>query len=472
MATVVQAEPWLAPGDVGLRSDIQLLADRGIIHAPITTWPVSWPDIARDVLDRDPAHEPDAMTAAALQRVQRAAHRATRGGGQFAATLRGAEKPIELRTFESTPRSDGELELSASWMSDHFVLNLEATGVVNPIDDQSFRPDGSYIGVNAGNFMISAGYVDRWWGPGWEGSLILSTSARPIPALTIERNYSDPFKTPILHWMGPWRASVAFGQLEDHRDDFDHTRFFAARLTFKPLKQLEIGLSRTALWCGEGRPCGSGTLWDLLIGNDNNQPLDQQPGDQLAGYDVRWASSKLPIALYGQMIGEDEAGYLPSKFLGLFGAETWFSVAGGGLHLHFEYADTSCDFSRQEPQFNCAYESSIYTVGYRFRGHSIGHAMDGDGRMYSLGSVWTTANGASWQLLLRHVDLNRDATSPETRHTISALATKLDDIEMRHSRSTPWGDVTLGLGYDTADDPQPANMDTGFRAFVEWRYDF
>ncbi len=472
MATFSQAEPWLAPGDVGLRSDIQLLADRGIIHAPITTWPVSWPDVVRDVADRDPAQEPDAMTSAALQRVQQAARHAMRSGGQFAATVRGAEKPIELRTFESTPRSDGELELGASWMSDHFVLNLEATGVANPTDDQSFRPDGSYIGFNAGNFMISAGYVDRWWGPGWEGSLILSNSARPIPALTIERNYSDAFKTPLLHWIGPWRISIAFGQLENHREDFDRTRFFAARVTFKPIKQLEIGLSRTALWCGEGRPCGAGTLWDLLIGNDNDQPLDQQPGDQLAGYDVRWASSKLPIALYGQMIGEDEAGYLPSKFLGLFGAETWFPVASGSLRVHFEYADTACDFSRQMPQFHCAYESSIYTVGYRFRGHSIGHSMDGDGRMYSLGAVWRSATGTDWQLLVRRADLNRDAITPEPEHTIAAQATKLDDIELRHSRSTPWGDATLGLGYDTADDPQPSGMDTGFRAFVEWRYDF
>ena len=26
--------------------------------------------------------------------------------------------------------------------------------------------------------------TDRWWGPGWDGSLILSNNARPIPAIT------------------------------------------------------------------------------------------------------------------------------------------------------------------------------------------------------------------------------------------------------------------------------------------------
>ena len=36
-----EADPWLAPGDEGLRSDIELLADAGILHSPVTTWPIS-----------------------------------------------------------------------------------------------------------------------------------------------------------------------------------------------------------------------------------------------------------------------------------------------------------------------------------------------------------------------------------------------------------------------------------------------
>ena len=49
MATA-HADPWLAPGDEGLRCDIELLADAGILRGPVTTWPISWPDLARDAL--------------------------------------------------------------------------------------------------------------------------------------------------------------------------------------------------------------------------------------------------------------------------------------------------------------------------------------------------------------------------------------------------------------------------------------
>ena len=33
----VRADPWLPPGDLGLRSDIQLLADSGVLRGPVTT---------------------------------------------------------------------------------------------------------------------------------------------------------------------------------------------------------------------------------------------------------------------------------------------------------------------------------------------------------------------------------------------------------------------------------------------------
>ena len=50
------------------------------------------------------------------------------------------------------------------------------------------------IGVVAGNWSIAASTQDRWWGPGWDGSIILSNNARPIPSLTLDRVFTDAFK--------------------------------------------------------------------------------------------------------------------------------------------------------------------------------------------------------------------------------------------------------------------------------------
>ena len=120
-----------------------------------------------------------------------------RGFAGAGVRLRGTNQPTSLRSFTDTPREDAELALRASWLSDHLALNLQGSVVADPEDGKQLRADGSYLGVNIGNFMISAGLMERWWGPGWDGSLILSTNARPIPSITLERNYTDPFKSKL-----------------------------------------------------------------------------------------------------------------------------------------------------------------------------------------------------------------------------------------------------------------------------------
>ena len=41
----VHAEPWAAPGDLLLRTDLELLNDSGVINVPLTSWPIAWGDI-------------------------------------------------------------------------------------------------------------------------------------------------------------------------------------------------------------------------------------------------------------------------------------------------------------------------------------------------------------------------------------------------------------------------------------------
>lgn len=476
-APPLHADPWLAPGDLTTRHDLSLLADAGILRGPITTWPISWPDVARDV---NTARLPDDASPAlrqALLRVQSAARREARSGFDgLGYRVSGAHDPDLLRTFSDTPREEGELELRASWMGDRLAANLQVTGVTDASDGQSARFDGSYVGLNVGNFMISAGWMERWWGPGWEGSLILGTSARPIPSLRIERNYTDAFGTRWLSWLGPWRASLELGQAEGSDVPVPDVRFLAARLNFKPLPWFEFGLSRTAQWCGEGRPCGWGTFWDLLIGNDNDVDetggVSQQPGNQMAGYDFRLSSPwrSLPVAVYGQFIGEDEAGKLPAKFLGQIGAETWFSTPLGGLRAHLEYSDTTCNFTRSEPIYDCAYRNGLFPQGYTFRSRSIGHAMDNDGRMYSVGALLVRPGGDSLSLLARKVDLNRGGTAPDMAHTISSGPNELKNLELQYNRPFPRGELRLGLGYNDYEiEPEDGSDVTGF---IEWRQGF
>jgi hypothetical protein len=467
MATA-QADPWLAPGDEGLRSDIELLADAGLLRGPVTTWPISWPDVARDALAASESNL-DTATLDALLRIRRLARAASaRGFAGLGLKVSGSYEPTTLREFADTPREEGELALRASWLTNYFAVNLQGSYVADPDDGKDFRADGSYVGATFGNFMLSAGFMERWWGPGWDGGLILSTNARPIPSITLERNYTDPFETKWLSWLGPWRASIAMGQAESHDVPVPDVQFFAARVNFRPRPWLELGLTRTAQWCGGDRPCDWDTFTDMFVGADNQEDSTDQPGNQMAGYDMRLRSPwrPLPLVFYTQWIGEDEAGGLPSKFIGQFGLETWGSSAWGGWRLRTEYSDSACNFSREEPEFGCAYRNSIYPQGYAYRGRIIGHSMDNDSRMFSIGGLLTRANGDRISLTLRRVELNRDGGP----HAISDVPLDLDNVELRYSRGMGAGKISAGLGYD-----HPAidsASSSGAHGFVSWQQGF
>ncbi len=338
-------------------------------------------------------------------------------------------------------------------------------------DGQTWRPDGSYFAASLGNWMLSLGYMDRWWGPGWDGSLILGTNHRPVPAVAIERQESTPMDVAVLRWLGPWRFVTFMGQLEGDRD-YDNALLFGMRIELRPLPSLQIAASRTAQWCGEGRPCTWDDFWNLFIGNDNDQALDEQPGNQLAGFDVRWTwpGGSVPLALYGQFIGEDEAGYLPSKYLGLFGAETWGDAFDGTWRAHLEYADTTCNFAGT-PQYGCAYESAIYTDGYRYRGYSMGHPVDSDGESLGIGGMLVGSDGRQWQLLFRDMRLNRAGAS--TEDPLSSGPADVWDLEVTHSRRFEWGTLEASVGYSSTDaDPGvTVSVDEGWRGFISWRHE-
>jgi len=468
----VRADPWLAPGDESVRNDVQLLADSGLLRGPVTTWPMSWPDIARDALGAQIAGL-DENTAAALLRVQRLARDAsTAGYAGSGLRVSGAHQPPQLRTFAASPREEGEVAIRAGWLGDHLALNLQGAYVIDPDDGKKFRADDSYVGINVGNFMISAGLMQRWWGPGWDGSLILSTNARPIPTVTLERNYTDPFKTKLLSWIGPWRASIAVGEAESHDVAVAKVRFLAARVNFKPQPWLEFGLTRTAQWCGGNRECGWKTFTDLLVGRDNQVsgggPAEEQPGNQMAGYDFRARSPwrALRLAVYSQWIGEDEAGGLPAKFIGLFGLETWGSNSLGGWRLRAEYADTACNFTRQEPIYGCAYRNSLYPQGYAYRGRNIGHTIDNDSRMLTVAGLLTRVNGDVLSVALRRVNVNRDGGA----HPISDVPLDLDNVELRYSRVLGVGKIGVAIGFQ--DPATGVESSSRVNTFVTWQQGF
>ena len=479
LATVsAQADPLAKPGDMQLRHDIRLLVDEGVINLPVAAWPIPWGDI-HDQLSQPAGIPKSAAAVSAMQRLRLRA-RWELGPGEFSMTAwaSAAGEPRIIRSFEDTPRGDADAGLAFSWIGGRFTVNLSAAYAHNPIDGDDFRPDDTYLGVVLGNWMVTAGWQQRWWGPGNDGSLLLSTNARPRPGVSLQRNLSTPFQTKWLSWLGPWSMTTFMEQLDDERVIND-ALLWGLRFSFRPLPGLEIGLSRTAQWCGDDRPCDFSAFIDVLSGNDNqgiNVDPEDEPGNQRGGIDMRWSLPKeIPLALYMQWIGEDGcegscSGRLVTSFSRQVGIEHWGTIGGLSHRTHFELSESTCakgGFGSSERIPNCVYEHHIYQTGYRYNSRVLAHGTDGDGRSYSFGSTLVQSAGHTWNVILRYMEINREG-QPNPRHTLSPTPQDRIDIQVSHERTTRFGRFHLGIGYDYLDDKASGMDFSDVTGFIRW----
>lgn len=472
---------WFEQGDTSLRNDLLLLNDAGIIRLPASQWPIPRAAVRYALANGKTHLALNSAVASALQRVQArldATAPARTRGVHFDASLAAGSAGL-LRDFDTVGRENGELGGRVTYSSgERAEVSLDLTAVTDPDDGRSLRADGSHATVQLGNWLLSANTLERWWGPGHEGSLILSNNARPMPTVMVERAAAMPFESRWLNWLGPWRFSFGISRMESEREDIDAPLFMAWRIEFMPFKDIEIGLSRTAQFCGEGLPCDAQAFWDMLVGNDNpgfDATPESEPGNQMAGFDIRWNSPLFdwPYAIYSQYIGEDESSYVPAKYLAQIGLEVWKPMADGGLLQAFaEYSSTTCSANTgRGPYYNCAYNQGKFDVeGYRYHGRVIGYTADRDAENYALGATLTTAGGELWTATARTSRLNRDDYG-DVRNTVASVPTDYNALEFGWKGRKFGQHFEADLGVESIE-PEGGDREVNVFGFIRWNYSF
>jgi len=476
--TLAHAQGYFLPAtDSRLRDDVVLIADEGLIRLNTNAWPIPTADLAKAVARLKPEDIREPALRAALVRVQaRVAPRDDASEWKIREIRATAGEPPVLRTDATLGREPFELRSEGGAQTDRYNINIAVAAVADASDDETIRLDGSDFTVRWGNWLFSANQLDRWWGPGRDGSLILSTNARPMPGVSLDRMRSDPFDFPVLRWLGPWRFTGFLAVMEADRADFDHPLFMGMRVSFKPLPILEFGLSRTAQFCGEGRTCDYRTIGNMLIGQDNVgirglNGQTEEPGNQLAGADFKLVSpfKSLPIALDAQLIGEDSSSSLiPERYLGQFGAEGWFLTDSGSVvRARLEYANTKCKWTLLDEFANCAYTHNVFYAGYRYHSRTIGHTTDTDSETISGTFSFTQTDGQRWRATLRHGRLDRFRPA-DPYNLVTQGPSDFNSAELIWEGELWNQSLGFQLGYEdqsgsTGDDH------TGVFGFIQWR---
>ena len=245
-------------------------------------------------------------------------------------------------------------------------------------------------------------------------------------------------------------------------------KFFGMRFGFRPTSSLELGLSRTSLFCGENLSCGFSTFTDMLIDKNDD-------GYNAVGIDFRSSHKmkNIPFAVYGQLMGEPF-----NNTMGLFGMETWGLINSNqqleSYRFFVEASSTSCQFYKNDSEkYGCAYRNDLYTDGYRYDGSNIGHTSDGDSMVLSLGGILVGENSQLFKSKLSLGQLNRGSINS---YQLREHQTNFFNIDLGYEFDLYWFDIPLGsfdlgVGYDMYKDKVDNTSENEPRIYVAWNND-
>ncbi len=501
------AGPLAEVGDRQMRQDVALLAAAGFIRGPIDAWPLPWAQIDAGLMRaRDAAPLPPHL-ATALARLDRL--------GAFAARSRTVEARLSAtnqvsvaRDFGNLARGRGDAQARVELNGDVFSVSLGG-GWRSDQPGGSFHLEPSQATVRLGNWALYGGFTEQWFGPGVDGALLFSNSARPLPKVGIKRLNPDPINFPVLRWLGPVSFDIFGGVLNENRD-FRNTLVVGTRVGFMPTQGLEIGLNRAQMLCGQGRPCGLRQIASSFLGFgnlDNPAPgqidaFNNQAGNQLAGFDISYTHNFKGVTakLYAEAEAEDFDNVLLEQWGRLVGLTV--SGAAGSSGASFtttvEYADTLAvslfngtpleGLTGGETRYpGSFYNNSLYTSGFTYRGRPIGYWTAGDSRNLVWHGAITDTRNRRWYASARSVHLNiidlgnppsaifprPDGTpGPPISNPVSTSSEKFAILTAGSEMPMQFGDVRVEARWQSDSPSTPGRRDSRLALEVQLRQRF
>lgn len=238
----VQATPWLDAEELHVRHSLQVLADAGLLSAPVTTFPVMWRPLLVDL----EAIEPSSLSA--LQRVaydKLMALLAYHKGGSYTGvrvagvTDTGAQpslqRPMEGKAAASLTHERIGRNVAARVRTTFRDSSLS----LNPrVDVPNISWQGSYLAGMAGDWMVSADQLQTWWSPGSAQDGLHTVSVLPLRGLRTVYAPAD----------SEFSFAAFYGESEEkflldpalHR--WEREEAYGARLGWRAHDRLELGL--------------------------------------------------------------------------------------------------------------------------------------------------------------------------------------------------------------------------------------
>jgi len=236
--------------------------------------------------------------------------------------------------------------------------NLSSQLTLNFNDHNKLSFDNSFANYQIGAANINIGKINRVWSFSDKSSLILSSNARPLNALSIE--IKNKFNTQWLPPNAKWEIEIINASTKNSYNG-KNSMLTGARAIISPSKRLSFEFLQTSQWGGEDNNLSKSKLGAILLSNTNNGEYANI--NKMAGFGLSYTIpiNKSTYRAYGQAIGEDEAGNLPSCYSWIAGIESLTSIVKVPTKLTFELIDTRVDTStNRNCRENAMYNNNTY----------------------------------------------------------------------------------------------------------------
>lgn len=225
-----------------------------------------------------------------------------------------------------------------------------------------------YVKTRINGTAVQIGRDPVFWGYGATGSLILGNNMEPLTSIRFSN--IEPYRSNgFFRFLGDMNVTALYSELEDNRtsinaNEVNSPSFVGIRSDFSPRQNFTFGLSFTSMLGGKGKGLSGGDYLDWLFGR--NDEASQDKWNNIAGFDFKWRVPRWNgVQVYGELYGEDQANYMPSKVAERVGVYVPRLNSNGEWDMTVEYAQTG----------NAWYGHQLYTNGYVYKGSIMGDSL-------------------------------------------------------------------------------------------------
>lgn len=327
----LRASPWVEADDPFLRSDIQFMTDSSLLLMPANTYPVRW-SLFSDQFSQVDTHQLSKAEELAYHNVQYRLDSERLGRGRSHLTITGAtDSQTGNNGFGGYLRTKAGISASHEIMEDQFAFRV-ASGYRNAkASEDHWNFDNSYFAVASHDISLSIGWLERWWGPGWQHSSGIAQQSYPLPAFSF--SYQQP-QLPLLGAL--WFETLIAKQDNNVADDY----LSASRLALRPISYLQMGATYKS-WFGHDGSANKTEEWLNAMTHENDNGF--------YSIDAR-ISSRLPWQGAGGIYGEQGRTRDDSLQYQMTGVDAQWLLGKQSFRGVIEYAEqkkTSSDFYQQ-----------------------------------------------------------------------------------------------------------------------------